>query len=193
MAAETGHHPSRAYIDQSGDLHLNGGKFFNDAEEDMAPGLEAVGGLTEADLEVLSGSVVNVTAATLSVTKAAHHHRMVTLNRAAGIAVTLPAATGSGTRYEFVIGTTITSNTTTIKVTGDDVMAGHCLQSPDTVDAANIFPTAADSDTITLNGSTTGGFKGDRIVLIDVALDLWSVFVVEEATGAEATPFSATV
>lgn len=55
MAAEAGHEPNRIYLDQNGDLHLNGAKFFNDAEADMAPGLERVGTLTDAELAVLDG------------------------------------------------------------------------------------------------------------------------------------------
>ena len=46
---------------------------------------------------VLSAAPINVTATTLAVTGAAHGGRVVTLNRAAGIAVTMPAATGTGT------------------------------------------------------------------------------------------------
>lgn len=137
--------------------------------------------------------VVNATAATLTVTRDDHANRVVTLNRAAGIAVTLPAATGSGDTYKFVVGATVTSNTTTIKVTGDDTMTGLALVANDTDASVSGFETAADTDTITLNGSTTGGIKGDIIELIDIAADLWHVSVRSSATGTEATPFSATV
>lgn len=41
MATEAGHHPNRVYLDQSGDFHLHGAKFFNDAEVDISGGLEA--------------------------------------------------------------------------------------------------------------------------------------------------------
>ena len=63
-----------------------------------------------------NAEIVNVTSSTLAVTKALHNGRTITLNRAAGIAVTLPASLGDGSVYRFVIGTTITSNSTTIKV-----------------------------------------------------------------------------
>lgn len=141
----------------------------------------------------VSSRIVNATAATLTVTEADHDSKVVTLNRAAGIAVTLPAASGSGTKLQFIVGTTVTSNSTTIKVVGDDTMTGLALLAQDAADTAVAFETAADSDTITLNGSTTGGIKGDCIELIDVAADLWWVRVVGSATGTEATPFSATV
>jgi hypothetical protein len=136
---------------------------------------------------------VTLTGATATVTAAAHSGRTVLLDRAAGQALTLPAATGSGNKYMFFVKTTITSNSTTIKVVGNDTMAGLAIVANDGGDTASIFETAADSDTITFDGSTTGGIRGATVELQDVAADLWSVRVVGAATGTEATPFSATV
>jgi hypothetical protein len=141
----------------------------------------------------VSARIVNLTAATLAVTEALHDGKVITVNKADGTAITLPAATGSGAMFRFIIGTTITSVGTTIKVTGNDTMTGLALLAADGGDTAVAFETAADSDTITLNGSTTGGVKGDIIELIDIAADLWHVRLVGSATGTEATPFSATV
>ena len=141
-----------------------------------------------------SGALVSATAATLTATSADHSGRTVLLDRAAGIAVTLPAATGSGNSYKFFVATTITSNSTTIKVAdATDIMAGVAIVANDSDASASIFETAADSDTITFNGSTTGGIKGATVELQDVASNLWSVRVIGAATGTEATPFSATV
>jgi hypothetical protein len=141
-----------------------------------------------------SDALVSATDASLAVTSAAHSGRTVLLDRAAGQAVTLPAATGSGNSYKFFVLTTITSNTTTIKVVdATDVMAGVAIVANDTDASASIFETAADSDTITFDGSTTGGILGATVELQDVATNLWSVRVVGAATGTEATPFSATV
>lgn len=140
----------------------------------------------------VSTRVVNATAATLAVDEPTHEGKVVTLNRAAGIAVTLPAATGGGGRYFFFIGTTFTSSAT-IKVTGDDVMFGYATYAADGGDTLVKFETAADSDTITFNGTTTGGYKGTTVELIDVAADSWWVRVDGHATSSEATPFSATV
>lgn len=139
-----------------------------------------------------SARIVNCTAATLTITEAAHDSKTVTLNRAGGIAVTLPAATGSGTRLRFIVGTTFTSSAT-IKVVGDDIMTGQALLAQDAGDTAVMFETAADTDTITFNGTTTGGYKGTLVVLEDIAADLWFVDIRGSATGGEATPFSATV
>lgn len=137
--------------------------------------------------------IVNATASTLTVTKLSHDQKIVTLNRAAGIAVTLPAATGSGNWFRFYVGTTVTSNTTTIKVVGDDTMSGLALSAADSGASVNGWETASDTDTITFDGTTTGGILGDFVELIDVAADKWHVRVQSSSTGSEATPFSATV
>ena len=141
-----------------------------------------------------ANALVSVTAASASVTSADHSGRTVLLDRAAGQALTLPAATGTGNSYKFFVATTITSNSTTIKVANaTDVMAGVAIVANDTDNSASIFETASTSDTITFNGGTTGGIKGATVELQDVASGLWSVRVVGAATGTEATPFSATV
>lgn len=141
-----------------------------------------------------ASALVTVDDATASVTSAAHSGRTVLLDRAAGQALTLPAATGSGNSYKFFVATTITSNSTTIKVAdATDTMAGVAIVANDTDNSASIFETAATTDTITFNGGTTGGIKGAVVELQDVAANLWSVRVVGAATGTEATPFSATV
>jgi len=118
----------------------------------------------------------------------------IVLNRAAGQAITLPAAIGLGSIYRFFVQTTITSNSTTIKVANStDVMQGTAVVLQDAGDTMVGFETAADSDTITFNGTTTGGVRGAQIELIDVATGIWAVSVRGAATGTEATPFSATV
>ncbi len=136
--------------------------------------------------------VVAVTASTLTARADAHGGVPVALDRAAGIAVTLPAATGSGVTFEFVVITTVTSNSTTIKVANSsDVMIGVLSVATDI--AGVTCPTTSTSDTITMNGSTTGGVLGSRVVLTDIAANKWMVSGELNSTGAEATPFSATV
>jgi hypothetical protein len=141
-----------------------------------------------------SGSgVVNHTAGA-TLTAGANGNRTNTLNAAAGQAIVLPAATGSGDRYRFFVGTTITSNSTTIKVANAaDTMRGNAIVAQDGGDTVVVFEAGATADTITLNGTTTGGLVGDWIELEDVAANMWSVRAVLAATGTEATPFSATV
>ena len=143
---------------------------------------------------VLATEPVAVTGATLTCSRDVHGGRTIVINAAAGCAVTLPNATGTGSVYRFVIGTTITSNSTTIKVNNaTDVMAGRAFVISDGAAAVLGYATAASSDTITLNGTTLGGLVGDHIEIIDAIAGTYAVRVFTAATGTEATPFSATV
>jgi hypothetical protein len=112
-----------------------------------------------------------------------------------GATVTLPAATGSGNSYEFFVGVTVTSNNDIIQVANaNDTMDGwiHNLDN-DTSDALAGWVTVAASDTITLDGSTTGGILGDWIKLVDILPNQWMVHGMTTGTGTVATPFSAAV
>lgn len=148
--------------------------------------------LTNFTKGVRGAAPVSITSATVTFTANDHAFRAIVLDRAAGIAVTLPAATGSGDTYSMFVKTTFTGSST-VKVVGNDVMTGFAELLQDAADTVVAFETAADSDTITMNGTTTGGLLGTQIVLTDIAADLWAVSMVGAATGVEATPFSATV
>jgi hypothetical protein len=145
----------------------------------------------------VSGRIVTLTADT-AITEATHEGKTLLLGEVGGnaaLAATLPAATGGGAIYRFVVSVVNTSGYT-IKVTGNDVMYGNIVATStgDTPDLAQPWPTAADSDTITLDGTTTGGVAiGDWIEVQDIAADKWAVRGVVTASGAEATPFSAAV
>lgn len=139
------------------------------------------------------GSPVAITANT-TLTKASHAGRLLVFNDADGATLTLPAATGSGDRYRFYVGVTVTSVSDKIAVANaSDIMAGVIFGAQDGGDTVVGWETAADSDTITLNGSTTGGLKGDYIELEDAKANLWRVTGHIAQTGTEATPFSAAV
>lgn len=119
---------------------------------------------------------------------------VLTVNAAAGLTLTLPAAAGTGDMYRIVLGTTVTFNSVVVKVANSsDIMSGLALAAQDAGSTVNAWETGASDDTITFNGTTTGGIKGDYIQLIDAATNLWSVQVFGSATGTEATCFSATV
>lgn len=140
-----------------------------------------------------SGSLVSV-AANTTLTAADNAGRTMLLDVASGATVTLPAATGTGNIYKFFVATTVTSNDYIIQVANaTDVMAGMAIVANDGGNTASIFETAADSDTITMDGSTTGGILGAQVEIQDVASGVFSVVVRSAATGTEATPFSAAV
>lgn len=134
-------------------------------------------------------SLVSVTTTPLAVTSAAHAGRTVLLDLAGAQAVTLPAATGTGNKYRFVVVTTATGDHT-ITAAGSDIMIGMCHMANDTDASASLFETQA-ATVITLNGTTTGGIKGATVELQDVATATWTVSVVTAATGVEASPFDA--
>lgn len=116
------------------------------------------------------------------------------LNAAAGLTLTLPAASGTGKHFKVVVGTTVTSNDYIIQVaSASDTMDGNFFVAADGGSSVVGWEAAADSDTITMNGSTTGGVVGDEITLTDVASGVWAVRGFMSATGTEATPFSAAV
>ncbi len=140
-----------------------------------------------------SERVTNVTTATLAITEADHAGQVLTLNRAAGITCTLPAATGGGARYRFIVGTTFTGNGIIQVANSSDVMTGLAIVAQDAGDTCVMFETAAASDTVTMNGTTTGGITGADVELIDIAANKWFVNVRTAATGTEASPFSAAV
>lgn len=140
------------------------------------------------------GGSVTSNAANLTLNAGDHGGRSVVLTKTDGQAIVLPAATGSGNRFRVVIGATIASVGTTIKVANaTDVMAGVAVHSQDGGDTLLAFETAADTDTVTLNGTTTGGLRGHIVELEDIAAGVWVVRSSGAATGTEATPFSATV
>lgn len=133
--------------------------------------------------------------ATETVVLATHENRVVLLDTLAGTTVTLPAATGTGAIYKFVVSVVATSVSHIIKVVGTDVMYGAIwLADADTSGTTTAFVTAADSDTITLNRTTTGSVTiGEYIELIDIASGKWAVRGFLTNSGSGATPFSATV
>jgi hypothetical protein len=162
------------------------------------------GGLTvTAGTTTLGGSfirdVVTLTADT-TITNALHAGRILLMGEVGGDAsatFTLPAATGTGAEFKFIVSVVNTSNYV-IQVTGDDTIDGSVVVTNDSTDGGTAslisWPTVAASDTITLDGTTTGGVNiGDYVLLTDIATDQYSVSGLLNASGTEATPFSAAV
>jgi hypothetical protein len=176
---------------------LNGGTAYNL----NLTGTPQIGGvsLTATAAEInnvadTSSRLVTADAATLAVTAAAHDGKVIVFDRAAGVTATLPAATGSGATFRFTVKTLVTSNSYKIQVADNtDVMSGSLFVTDQAAGTGTEFSTVAASDTITMNGSTTGGLAGGILTLIDVAANLYAIHGNIVATGVEATPFSAAV
>ena len=149
----------------------------------------------------LTGSflpAIHTFTATDSVTIAEHAGRTLLLGEVGGnalVTLTLPAATGSGATYKFIVSVANTSNYVIKVADASDTIDGIMLYLDEDGTAVSAFPTVAASDTITLNGGTTGGIIGDYFELVDIATDQYHVRgVMRVAAGANpATPFSATV
>ena len=133
--------------------------------------------------------------ATLAMSEATHEGKIIALDTAAGSIVTLPASTGGGAVYKFVVTVTATSNSHVIKVANaSDEMRGFVIQDASEATAPNTWWAADNDDTITLNRSTTGlAAQGEYIEIVDALLNHFMVRGFSQASGAEATPFSATV
>lgn len=133
--------------------------------------------------------------ATLTMTEASHSGKTICLDTAAGSIVTLPTSTGGGARYRFLVTVTATSNSHIIKVgNATDEMRGYVIQDSDTATAPNIWWAADNDDTITLNRTTTGlAAQGEYFEIVDGTSGHYFVQGYSQASGTEATPFSATV
>lgn len=140
-----------------------------------------------------STRVIAAGAATLTVTQALHDGKTILLDQATGVAVTLPAMTGSGSRYRFVCSVATSGGSQVITATGAHLFGGIVLNTDTTVTSLFTAVAAANpsgSTVITLNGSTTGGRKGDWVEIEDVATSIGIVRGMLNGSGTEATPFS---
>ena len=146
-----------------------------------------------------------------SLTVATHAGRIVHNDAAGAVTYTLPAVNatadsgiaGPGPSLDNLsnVGATFTILNSITK-TGDlvvqvanstDVMSGGAFFIDDSSDNVVGFETVAASDTITLNGGTTGGVTYAKIVCTVLGTGLWSVSVHTGCTGTPATCFSAAV
>jgi hypothetical protein len=139
--------------------------------------------------------LVNITTATATMTEE-QAGKIITMNRAAGCAITLPAAIGSGNTYEFIVGTTQSGGNAVVKVANaTDVMVGQLETATTTGATTNGFCEAAGGtdDTVTMNGTTTGGIAGSRVICTDFKAGVWYVEGHLIGSGTLATSLSATV
>lgn len=143
------------------------------------------------------GGIVNSVTpagATLAVTSGMSGGTIL-LNTAAGSTATLPAATGSGAKYRFVVSTTASSNAHKILpasvsdfMTGNAV--GHTAAGATLAFSGN--PAASHSIQMPFAGTQpSGGFSGDYFEVTDIAANLWAVAGMYQAGTTATTPFSA--
>ena len=174
----------------------------NDTSDgDLAISTQGTGVVSVASQLTLTGSflpAIHTFVATDAVTITEHAGRTLLLGEVGGnaaLTLTLPAATGTGAVYKFIISVTNTSNYKIQVADATDTIDGIMMYLDEDGTAVSAFPTVAASDTITLNGGTQGGIVGDYLELIDIATNQYHVRgVMRVAAGANpATPFSAAV
>jgi len=118
----------------------------------------------------------------------------ITVNAAAGLTLTLPAATGLGYNFKIIIGTTVTSGNVIIqRGIAADKFIGMATQAGAASGSAPLtWKPGATDNTLTLNGTTKGGIIGDVILCTDMSAGVWSVQVLGQASGTQVTPYSNT-
>ena len=147
----------------------------------------------------------------ISLTVASHAGRIVHNNAAGAVTYTLPAINANsdsavagpgadlnnlsniGATFEIFASITKTGSLIVQVANANDVMVGGAKFIDDTSDNMVGFETASTSDTITLNGSTTGGVTFSKITCTAISSTQWKVDVESGCTGTPATPFSAAV
>ena len=146
-----------------------------------------------------------------SLTVASHAGRIVHNNAAGAVTYTLPAINANsdsavagpgadlnnlsniGATFEIFASITKTGSLIVQVANSNDVMVGSAKFIDDTSDNMVGFETVAASDTITLNGTTTGGVTFSKITCTAISSTQWKVDVESGCTGSPATPFSAAV
>ena len=188
----------------------NANAIFIDSDDDQLKFTTGTSGTTTVDVvtesqtqtltnKTLTSPVVNnamiAGGAALTVVGATHSGKWIALDTAAGTTITLPAATGTGNVFHFIVTVTATTNSHIIKVANaTDEFRGYVVQDASEATAPNIFWAADDDDTITLNRTTTGlAAQGEYFCVIDGVSGVFFVQGYSQASGIEATPFSNTV
>ena len=146
-----------------------------------------------------------------SLTVATHAGRIVHNDAAGAVTYTLPAVNATadsgvagpgpdlnnlnnvGATFTIINSITKTGSLIVQVANSTDVMSGGAFYIDDTSDNVVGFETVAASDTITLNGGTTGGVTYAKIICTVLGTGLWSVSVHTGCTGTPATCFSAAV
>ncbi len=130
---------------------------------------------------------------TLAVT-AAMSGKAIKLDTAGGTVATLPAATGTGNKYRFVVTTSTTSAAHKIlAASGSDFLIGNIAgQNSNTVKQfTGLVSSSYCSLQMPNSGSQpSGGIQGDWFEFHDVAANLWAVSGMYSAGTTPTTPFS---
>tara|TARA_R110001592_G_scaffold158459_1_gene389582 strand:+ start:737 stop:1294 length:558 start_codon:yes stop_codon:yes gene_type:complete len=151
--------------------------------------VDSSGNITTTGYVSAYDNVTDITAATYSV-ESTQSGAVFTLNRAAGIVVTLPTA-AAGLHYTFIVGTTFTGAGQINTDNASDLFSGFAqLFDPATAGDTNTFiPDASDDDTIDLGSAAQGWAVGGIIRLKATTAAVWHCEAFLHGDGTLATPF----
>lgn len=144
----------------------------------------------------VSARGVAVGGTSLAITEADHDGKIVLLDHtAAGSTCTLPASSGSFAVFRFIVHSVNTNNHIIKVANATDVMSGSVNLLDNDAAAQTAYAASGTDDTLTLNGTTTGGQIGDWVEFVDIKTGFWAVRgdLVCPAGSNPADPFSATV
>ena len=151
--------------------------------------IDSSGNITTTGYLSAYANVSSITDATKSI-ESTNSGTVYTLNRAAGIVVTLPTAV-AGLTYTFLVGTTFTGAGQINTDNSSDLFSGFAqLFDPATATDTNTFiPDASDDDTIDLGSAAQGWLVGGVIRLVATTAAVWHCEAFLHGDGSLATPF----
>jgi hypothetical protein len=115
---------------------------------------------------------------------------IIVLNAAAGFTTTLPVTPVVGTKFTFMVATSVTSSTLKIITgSGTQLLQGVITSATTT---ASVFESVIGTSNISvaMNGTTTGGLVGSQFEFTCLSATLWQVFGTNFTSGTTATPFA---
>ncbi len=190
------------YTEQGGARTVVGGTLDVVSGGDLdieAGGVLSIAGTTVTATAAELNSVADVSArvvvivATDAITVAEHEGRVNMLAEVGGdaaVTLTMPEATGSGNVFKFWIGVVNTSDYIIAALT-TDTFSGSIVVVTDGGDTIEAFEVDGTDDTLTFNGTTTGGVTiGDWVEFVDCLDTTWCVNGTMTGSGDEVTPAS---
>jgi hypothetical protein len=125
--------------------------------------------------------------------QAEHANRTTLLGAAAGGTVTLPAATGSGDKYRFVVSVLLTSAAWAITAPAGSILNGMALinnTGDSTAATVDAYPTGASDEQFNFTQSVGGGKIGDWVEVEDIVSGIYAVTAFIQGQPDPTNPFA---
>lgn len=154
----------------------------------------AITGGTISGVSISGSSVTGPVPIAIGASKTVSIPGVYLLNTAAGSVATLPAATGSGSVYRFIVTTTASSNAHKIlPASSSDFLQGIADGHVSAGTTLSFSGNVAASHSIQMPFAGTqpsGGFIGDWFEFRDIAANIWEVTGAYQSGTTSTTPFS---